>query len=130
MDETKQNGFITFIKRLLLIMFITVVAVLICYSCSAINSVSNYTINLEKATGSVFEAENQQTVLIINSPTGALINTSYEDLSGLYDLEQKNNVLFLTRGAEENKTELVFVSLSGEELFWQNKNLILYKWEE
>ena len=78
MEEAKRNGFITFLKRLLLISVFTVVTVLICYSCSAINKVSNYTINLKKSIGYIYETENQDTVLIINSVKSILLFTKNE----------------------------------------------------
>ncbi len=128
MDEVKRNSVATILKRILLFILIGIIATLFCYSCSAFKSVSNHTINLEKSVGSVFEAENQQTVLIFNTSSEALINTNYDNVSGLYNIEQKDNVLLLSKGSEEEK--LIFLSLSNTEILWQNKDIILFKWED
>lgn len=131
MDEAKRkNGFVTFLKRLLLISVFTIVTVLICYSCSAINKVSNYTINLKNSIGNIYETENQDTVLIINSETEAYLNTKVENYSAVYAVEQKENLLLLTRQEEEKTIKIAFLSLSEKELFWQNQSIILYRWEE
>lgn len=131
MDEVKRNnGFLTFLKRLLLIVVFIVVTLLICYSCSAINKVSSYTINLKNSIGNIFETQNQDTVLIINSETEAYLNTKIKDYTSIYTIEQKENLLLLTKEKDKETIKIVFLSLSDDEIFWQNQNLILYKWEE
>ena len=129
MDEVRSNnGFLTFLKRLLLISVITIVTVLICYSCSAIDKVSKYTISLKDSIGAIFETENQDTVLMFNSETEAYLNTTVEGFTSVYKIEQKDNVLLLTNEQPEKTTKIVFLSLSKEELFWQTKSIILYRW--
>lgn len=131
MDEySSKSGFITFLKRLLLISVIVVASILVCYSCSAIDRVSSYTINLNDCIGYIYESENQDTVLIINSVEQAYFNTTDETLIAVYDIEQKENVLILTYEEKDKTNKLVFLSLSENELFWQQKNIILYRWED
>ena len=113
-----------------LISVVIIVSVLICYSCSAINKVSGYTINLNDSIGNIYESENQDTVLIINTKEEAYLNTKEEGLTSLYSIEQKENLLLLTANNGEETTKLVFISLSENEMFWQTKNLILYRWED
>ncbi len=128
--ENERKFPITFFKRLLLLLFLAVTAILFCYSCSAISAVSNYKIDLKSAIGNVFETDNQQTVLVINSLEEAYLNTSDAEIAGVYSLEQKDNVLFMSKGEGEKKSKQVFVSISANELLWQNKNTFLYRWEE
>ena len=131
MDEIQQqSGIVTLLKRVVLFLFSGLVTAAICYSCSAINTVSSYSLNINDVIGVVYETENQQSVLIVKSLSEATINTTYEELSGVYTLEQKANILFLTRNVKESEQKMVFVSMSEKEMLWQNKNLILYKWEE
>lgn len=129
-NERSNSGFLVFLKRILLISVVVIVSVLICYSCSAINKVSGYTINLNDSIGNIYESENQDTVLIINTKEEAYFNTKEEGLTSLYSIEQKDNLLLLTANKGEETTKLVFVSLSKNEIFWQTKNSILYRWED
>lgn len=125
--ETEKKPLVTFFKRLLVLIIFAVSIMLFCYSCSAINAVSNYKINLKDNIGCVFEAENQQTVLVINSFEEAYINAAEEKIGGIYSLEQRDNVLFLKKGEGEETINQVFVSISAKELFWQTKNQYLYR---
>lgn len=127
--ENKSTA-LTFFKRLLLLVTFAVVTVLLCYSCSAMRTVSNHRIDLKSVIGLVFEAENQQTVLVINSSEEAYINTTVEKAGGTYSLELRDNVLFLEKGEGEDAMRQIFVSTSDKELFWQNRNEFLYRWEE
>lgn len=125
-----KNVLLTFLKRVLLLFTLAVTVILLCYACSAINTVSNYRINLKSAIGAVFETENQQTVLVINSLEEAYLNTSDDEVAGVYSLKQTDNMLFMSRGEGEQESKQVFVSITASELFWQNKNEYLYRWEE
>lgn len=127
--ENKSTA-LTFFKRLLLLVTFAAVTVLLCYSCSAMSTVSNYRIDLKSVVGLVFEAENQQTVLVINSSEKAYINTTIEKVGGDYSLELRDNVLFLEKGEGDDAMRQIFVSISDKELFWQNRNEFLYRWEE
>lgn len=127
--ENKSTA-LTFFKRLLLLATFAVVTILLCYSCSAMGTVSNHRIELKSVIGLVFEAENQQTVLVINSSEEAYINTTVEKVGGVYSLELRDNVLFLEKGEGEDAMRQIFVSTSDKELFWQNRNEFLYRWEE
>lgn len=124
--ETAKKPLVTFFKRLLVILIFTVSIVFFCYSCSAISTVSKYKIDLKNYIGYVFEAENQQTVLVINSLEEAYINAAEEEIGGIYVLEQRDNVLFLEKGEGEEAINQVFISISAKELFWQTKNQYLY----
>lgn len=125
-----KNIFLTILKRILLIFTITFSVILACYTCSAIDKVSNYTINLKDSVGFIYETENQDTVLMFNSETEAYLNTKIENYTAIYNIEQKDNLLLLTNTVDEKTTKLAFLSLSEKELFWQNQNIILYRWNE
>lgn len=129
-NERSNNGFLVFLKRILLISVVVIVSVLICYSCSAINKVSGYTINLNDSIGNIYESENQDAVLIINTKEEAYFSTKEEGLTSIYSIEQKENLLLLTAKKDEETTKLVFISLSETEIFWQSKNSILHRWED
>lgn len=130
MIQENSSKFIIFLKRLLLIASISIIAIVTCYTCSAINKVSNYRINLKNSVGLVYEAHNQTTVLSFKSTEEAIITTDKKNKEGTYAVEQKNNILFLTKGSGDELIKTVFVSLSSKELFWQSENIILYLWEE
>jgi len=125
-----KNIFLTILKRILLIFTITISVILVCYTCSAIDKVSNYTISLKDSVGFIYETENQDTVLMFNSETEAYLNTKIENYTAIYAIEQKDNLLLLTNTVDEKTTKLAFLSLSEKELFWQNQNIILYRWNE
>lgn len=130
MNDGKSSGPLTFFKRLLLIAVISIVTILTCYTCSAIKKVSSYKINLKDLVGLVFESQNQSTVLSFKSIEEAVIATDKKDKEGSYLIEQKSNVLFLSKDDSDNKIKTVFVSLSSKELLWQSENIVLYLWEE
>lgn len=131
--DNQANSSATFFKRLLLVLILLVSVVLVCYYCSAINTVSRYQINLAAEVGTIFETEDQNTVLVFRSGNQAHLTTDKDEMMGLYSVEQKDNVLLLTMGTEseeEEEIKQVFLSISHEEVFWQNENRLLYRWEE
>lgn len=130
MNDAKGSGFIVFLKRLLLIASVSAAVILTCYTCSAIKKVSSYKINLKESIGLIFESQNQSIVLSFKTAEEAVITTEKKNKEGTYLIEQKSNVLFLTKGDGENKVNTVFVSLSKKELLWQSENVVLYLWEE
>lgn len=129
MNNNNSNS-LTFFKRFLLLAVFSIVTILLCYSCSAMRTVNGYRCDLKSILGLVYETENQQTVLVINSSDKAYINTTIEDVKGDYSLELRDNILFLEKGEGEDAMRQVFISISENKFYWQNKNEFLYRWEE
>lgn len=123
-----NNSFLlTFIKRLVVILIFIVVILLTAYSCNAINTVSNYKLNLEAAIGRIYQSEDQNILLSINSAEEAYLHSKEE--TGLFKIVPKDNLLYLEQGEGENVTRTIFVPLDEDRIFWQAKNTYLYYWE-
>ena len=114
-----------FLQRFLVIFIASFVTILVAYSCSAINRVSNYRMDLNDVINKQFENEKQTVVLIFQTDEQAYLATEKEITT--YKVEAKDNLFYLTRENSEDKH--ILVPLSEYEILWQNKNIYLYDLE-
>lgn len=126
--ETSNKWWVTFLLRTLLIATLFVSIVVVCYSCSAINEVSNYNLDLADVVGVVYESKKQDVAVAFKSDTEAYLNSNKENETGTYLIEKKDNVLFINNNEFDKK--FVFIPLSDKKIFWHNRNVILYRWED
>lgn len=134
MENEKRPA--VFWKRFLALFIIFISAIFLAYSCSSLQAVS-YNLSINDLLGAIYESKDQNIVLIINSQTQAHLTTENEELAGNWTMEKKDNLLVLTREVEDEETgELItaqetrFLAVSYEDLFWQNENMFLFRWEE
>lgn len=126
----QQSRAVIVLKRILAISIILITTVFIVYSCSAMNYVSNYKYNLLEDIGSIYEDNDEKCVLKIMSEKEIFVSSTFEEYTATYEVEQKENLLLLTKTTtEETTVKIAFLALSAKELFWQTKNIILYKLE-
>lgn len=128
MNDIKTSGLLTMIKRVVVIVLFIATILLITYACNSINTVSTYNLNLKNCIGWVYQTEDQKMMLVINDINEAYLNAG--DESGVYSINQKDNVLFLEKGEEEKKEKTVFIPTKENELFWQSKNILFYHYQE
>lgn len=134
MENEKRPA--VFWKRFLALFIIFISTIFLAYSCSSIQAVS-YNMPISDLLGAIYESEDQNIVLLITSQTQAHLTTDDEELAGNWTMEKKDNLLVLIREVEDEETgELItgqetrFLAVSHEDLFWQNENIFLFRWEE
>ena len=119
-----RSGFISFLKRILLISVLFVTVTIFVYYCSAVRSINQYKYNIYNDIGSVYLTEDKAESLTILSEKEAQLYIENSNL--LYTVTIKDNILFLDGQESRN----VFIVLSKTEMLWQTKNRYLFKLEE
>ena len=122
MNETIQKPALW--KRFLIAFLLILISTTIFYSCSAAYKINNYHPIDGELVGTLFENNNQDTVLVLDVDDMATFSCNDEAKNGTYFYSVDGNAVFLTNGSKE---KLVFIMLSESELFYQNSNDILYK---
>ena len=115
-----------FLQRFLVIFIFAIIGLFVAYSCSAINKVSNYSLNINDVISRQYTNENRTAVLMFQSETEAYLSS--ENDNDVYTVTPKDNLIYLDK--ESTKTRHIFIPISNNDIFWQDKNMHLYFYME